>query len=141
MEAKDKKLIDLPPNIIFTVSLSKNVGFPESNPIEFSMQTLDPLFVKLTSPENKFDESALRKNLNKFLGPGAGPLTQNILDPVKFDLEFYRKVYHESVITALDICIENSVRKLMNVPNLGKQVDNLSGAEDFTGKTRSKIAV
>jgi hypothetical protein len=90
LEARNKKMIDLPPNIIFTVSLSKTTNLPKSNPIEFRMQTLDPLFEQLTSPENKFDESALRKNLNKFIGPGVGPLAENILDPVEFDLEFYR---------------------------------------------------
>lgn len=90
LEARDKKMIDLPPNIIFTVSLSKTTNLPKSNPIEFSMQTLDPLFEQLTSPENKFDESTLRKNLNKFIGPDKGLLAQNILDPVEFDLEFYR---------------------------------------------------
>lgn len=166
LEVKNKKMIDQPPNVIFSINVSskfddesqKNLLDIEKNDddkilnsifkfqlnMNFSIKTLNTKFNEQTSRKiSKFDECLLRENQKK-IGKVDIENTPFLKNNGDFDHENdestfftdYKLNYHEKIIESVDYCLEESVKMLMNLPNFGEFDENISKNE-----TGSKIAV
>lgn len=135
LEARKKKMIDLPPNSLLTLEFSVD-DICDKTDAKLVMKynfdnAVNQEFYNQVNVVGKFSESKMEENLIDL-----GSIDKQI---VFDDKEFPNdpKNLFEIILNAVENCQQNSVKKLMNIPKLGQLGSQLTNKL----KTRSKLAV